>query len=210
MKKSNIVTAITVFRMSLVLLLPAMLLFTAIESKALCVPFWILYFLGGISDVADGFLARRWQVQSERGAKLDSRADLLFILGTIIYLLLAAVMGNFPASASLMFILWIGIGVAVIAIIRFISMAVCEERFGQFTGIHTIANKVAGVMLFFTVPIGLTLYYMDRLGECIFIIWTVIVWVICGYASVEEMILVFKMKTLDVNRKSIFCKSKTE
>ena len=206
MKKSNIVTAITVFRMSLVLLLPAMLLFTAIESKALCVPFWILYLLGGISDVADGFLARRWQVQSERGAKLDSRADLLFILGTIIYLLLATEKENFSAASSLTFILWVGIGIAVIAIIRFISMAVCEERFGQFTGIHTIANKVAGVMLFLTAPIGMTAY-MGRLGYFILTIWTVLVWLICGYASIEEMIIVFKMKTLDVNRKSIFCKN---
>lgn len=209
MKKSNIVTAITVFRMSLLLLLPSMLLFTASESETTCVPFWTLYFLGGISDVADGFLARRWQVQSKRGAKLDSRADLLFILGTIIYLLLATEKENSSAASSLIFILWVGIGIAVIAIIRFISMAVCEERFGQFTGIHTIANKVAGVMLFLTVPIGMTAY-MGRLGYFILIIWTVLVWLICGYASIEEMIIVFKMKTLDVNRKSIFCKSKTE
>lgn len=61
-------------------------------------------------------------------------------------------------------------------------------------------------MLFLTVPIGMTAY-MGRLGYFILTIWTVLVWLICGYASVEEMIIVFKMKTLDVNRKSIFCKN---
>lgn len=207
--KRKIVSTITFFRMSLLLLLPAMLLFTTSESETLCVPFWTLYFLGGISDVADGFLARRWQVQSERGAKLDTWADLLFVLGTIIYLLLATEKENFPAAFSLIFILWVGIGIAVIAIIRFISMAVCEERFGQFTGIHTTANKVAGVMLFLTVPIGLTAN-MGRFGYFILSIWTGLVWLICGYASIEEMILVFKMKILDVDCKSIFCRNKKD
>lgn len=206
MKKSNVVTTITVFRMLLVLLLPLMLLFTEKESEQFCIPFLVLYILGGLSDVLDGSLARRWQVQSERGAKLDTWADFLFVMGTIIYLWGASEMENYLAGKTFWFVLVMAIGIGVVAIIRFISMAVCEERFGQFTGIHTIANKVAGVMLFFTVPIGMTAY-MGRLGYFILTIWTVLVWLICGYASVEEMIIVCKMKTLDVNRKSIFCKN---
>lgn len=205
--KRKVVSTITIFRMTLVLLLPAMLMFTSSDSEKVCIPFWGLYFLGGLSDVADGYLARKWQVASEKGAKMDAWADLSFMLGTIIYLVVATEIENYSAAFTVVFMVWMGIGIAVIALIRFISMAVCENRFGKFTGIHTIANKVAGVMLFLTVPIGMTAY-MGRLGYFILTIWTVLVWLICGYASIEEMIIVFKMKTLDVNRKSVFCKSK--
>lgn len=208
--KRKIVSAITIFRMALVLLLPAMLLFTSSDSEKVCIPFWVLYFLGGLSDVADGFLARKWQVQSEKGAKMDTWADLSFMLGTIIYLVIATEIENYSAAFTFIFIVWMGIGIAVIALLRFISMAVCESRFGKFTGIHTIANKVAGVMLFLTVPIGLLGISLGRLGYCILSIWAILVWIVCGFASVEEMIIVFKMKTLDVNRKSIFSKSKPE
>lgn len=208
--KRKIVSAITIFRMALVLLLPAMLLITPSESEKVCVPFWVLYLLGGLSDVADGLLARRWQVQSERGAKMDTWADALFILGTVIYLGGALEIENYSAGKTFLFTLFVGIGIGVIALIRFISMAVCEERFGKFTGIHTIANKMAGVMLFLTVPVGLLGISFGRLGYCILSFWAVVLWIVCGFASVEEMIIVFKMKTLDVNRKSIFHKRKSE
>lgn len=206
--KRKVVSTFTIFRMTLVLLLPAMLMFTSSDSEKVCIPFWGLYFLGGLSDVADGYLARKWQVASEKGAKMDTWADLSFMLGTIIYLVVATEIENYSAAFTVVFMVWMGIGIAVIALIRFISMAVCENRFGKFTGIHTIANKVAGVMLFLTVPIGLLVGMAGRLGCCIWSIWAILVWVLCGFASVEELIIVLKMKTLDVNRKSVFCKSK--
>ncbi len=40
--------------------------------------FWAVYLLCGVTDLLDGALARRWQVQSRIGAVLDSAADLLF------------------------------------------------------------------------------------------------------------------------------------
>ena len=175
MRRLNIVTAITVFRMSFVLLLPAMLLFTKKGSEQFCIPFLVLYLLGGLSDVLDGFLARRWQVQSERGAKLDTWADFLFIMGTLIYLGSTLDIENYLTGKIFWFVLFVCIGIGVIAIIRFISMAVCEKRLGQFTGIHTIANKVAGVMLFLTVPIGLSGVQFGKLGYCILSIWVILV-----------------------------------
>ena len=43
------------------------------------VAFWTVYLLCGITDMVDGPLARRWQVQSRTGAILDSAVDLLFM-----------------------------------------------------------------------------------------------------------------------------------
>ena len=40
--------------------------------------FWTINALCGISDMLDGFLARRLHCESESGARLDSVADILF------------------------------------------------------------------------------------------------------------------------------------
>ena len=40
-------------------------------------PFWTLYVLCGISDMADGWLARKLNAESKTGAVLDSVADIL-------------------------------------------------------------------------------------------------------------------------------------
>ena len=42
-------------------------------------PFWIIYVLCGISDIADGWLARRLKCVTKTGALLDSLADICFV-----------------------------------------------------------------------------------------------------------------------------------
>ena len=45
-------------------------------------PFWTLYALCGISDMVDGWLARRLHAETKAGAILDSVADLSFVLSS--------------------------------------------------------------------------------------------------------------------------------
>ena len=42
------------------------------------VPFAVLYLLCGVTDVLDGFVARKLHTESEKGGMLDSTADLFF------------------------------------------------------------------------------------------------------------------------------------
>ena len=49
-------------------------------ADAMTVPFWVLYVTAGTTDMLDGFLARRWGVESKFGARLDSLADFVFVL----------------------------------------------------------------------------------------------------------------------------------
>ena len=46
---------------------------------AMTLPFWVLYLIAGLTDILDGFLARRWDVESQYGARLDSLADIVFV-----------------------------------------------------------------------------------------------------------------------------------
>ena len=47
---------------------------------AMTLPFWVLYVIAGTTDMLDGFLARRWGVESKFGARLDSLAELIVCL----------------------------------------------------------------------------------------------------------------------------------
>lgn len=47
-------------------------------------PFLALYIAGGVTDMADGFVARATGTAGARGAKLDSLADGVFFLSSAI------------------------------------------------------------------------------------------------------------------------------
>ncbi len=104
-------------------------------------PFWSLYVLGGLSDIIDGWLARKLHAESKTGAILDSVSDIVFVACCAISLL--------PVLEIPMW-LWIWAGVIVIIKIvnQISSLVVCK----RFCFPHTWANKLTGFLLFLMVP----------------------------------------------------------
>ena len=104
---------------------------------AMTLPFWVLYLIAGLTDILDGFLARRWGVESKFGARLDSLADFVFVLAVGYKL--------FP-WLNLPTVLWMMIGlIALVKIVNAISAYVVKHRIA-FP--HTKANKLTGFLLF--------------------------------------------------------------
>ncbi len=104
-------------------------------------PFWSLYILCGLSDMLDGWLARRLHAESKAGAVLDSVADIVFVACCAIRLLLVLEIPTW---------LWIWAGIIVtIKIINQISALVVCKR---YCFPHTLANKLTGFLLFLAVP----------------------------------------------------------
>jgi len=104
---------------------------------AMTMPFWVLYLIAGITDMLDGFLARRWGVESKFGARLDSMADFVFVL-VVGYKL-------FP-WLKLPTALWMMIGlIALVKTVNAICSYVVKHRI-EF--LHTTANKLTGFLLF--------------------------------------------------------------
>ena len=100
--------------------------------------FFPLYFFAGLTDMLDGWLARKMSWTSPFGTFLDSLADLLFFLVVIAKVVLTITL---PA-----FLLW---GALTVALIRCISYVIGYFRFHQFTSLHTYLNKLTGLLLFF-------------------------------------------------------------
>lgn len=130
------------------------------------VAFWPIYFICGISDMLDGYFARKLGCDSKTGAILDSLADLVFV-ACCCYKLLPAL--AFPKW------LWIWAGVIVgIKVINQISALVMYKKF-HFP--HTVANKVTGFLFFLGVPLAMFLNSMIPM---------VIVAFVATFAAVQE------------------------
>ena len=115
----------------IVLCLPLLLV------DAMTVPFWTFYLIAGMTDMLDGFLARRWGVESKFGARLDSLADFVFVLAVGYKL--------FP-WLKLPVALWMMIALIVLVkIVNAVSAYVVKRRI-KF--LHTKANKLTGFLLF--------------------------------------------------------------
>ena len=138
------------------------LLFFRVESCA----FWVIYFVCGLSDMADGYLARRLGCESKTGALLDSLADLAFMICCC-----------FKLIPVLAFPKWLWIWGGVIVAIKVINQISALVMYKKCVFPHTIANKVTGVLLFVGVP--LTVFLES-------IVPMVIIAVVATFAAVQE------------------------
>lgn len=129
----NLANAITTVR----ILCSAAILF----CNALTPTFFTLYVAAGVSDIADGWVARRTNTASEFGSKFDTAADMAFVVVCLIKLVPAV---NIPVWL----IVWTG-AIACIKIFNIVSVY-AERR--QFAAVHSAMNKVAGALLFALPP----------------------------------------------------------
>ena len=104
---------------------------------ALSPGFYGLYLAAGLSDMLDGFVARRTNSASPLGAKLDSMADIVFLAVCLIKLL--------PVLALPV---WLWVWVGLIALLRLVNVVSGFVRRKKLVLLHTRANKLTGALLF--------------------------------------------------------------
>ena len=90
-----------------------------------------------LTDIADGYIARRFGLTSRLGAMLDSAADALLFLVAVFgaWTLHPEVLREHAAAGLLVAGSWI------------LEMAVALVRYGKLSSFHTYASKVAGYLL---------------------------------------------------------------
>lgn len=154
--------------------------------------FFVIYTCTGLTDVLDGWLARRMGCAGEFGARLDSVADLCFYAVMLIRI--------FP-------VLWdrlpteIWYAVAGIVLLRLSAYFVAAIKYRKFASVHTYLNKLTGAAVF-AVPYGIALPF--AVPVC---------WVVCGIAaaaSLEELLLHICSSVYRTDRRSIIAERKSE
>ena len=152
----------------------------------LSVPFFALYLFCGVTDVADGAIARGGGTVSEFGARLDSVADIFFNAVTLCRL--------FPVLSGLLprAVWWVAGGVLAVRLAAYLA-AFCRYR--RFAALHTYLNKLTGILLF-----ALPFFLLTPVAAAFS-------FAVCGagaIASAEELVLHLTSREYDANTKSIF------
>ena len=115
--------------------------------EALSPWFYALYITAGVSDMVDGWVARKTNTVSEFGSKLDTVADIIFVVVCLVKLLPVL---HLPV--------WIYIWVGLIACVKVFNIIYGYAVRKQFLADHSILNKVTGALLF---VLPLTLSVID-------------------------------------------------
>ena len=105
------------------------------------VVFWLIYGLCGISDIADGWLARKLKCVTKTGALLDSLADICFVTCCAWKLLPILELPQ-----------WLWLWAGVIVVIKNVNQLSVLVMYGRCCFPHTTASKVTGFLLFIAVP----------------------------------------------------------
>ena len=143
--------------------------------------------LGALTDVVDGPLARRLGTASERGARLDSVADVAFSAAST-----AVAVGTIaprwrPVAGRL---------AALVALVRLAAMAVTHRRFGRWSVMHTRLNKASGASLAAVIAAALVRGRMPvtALGAA---------GAVASVAALEELVIVATSDRYDPDRRSL-------
>ena len=212
------------FRMALAVLLPLSALLTPKDPSVYLSKWGVaavtLYTLGCLSIFCGDFLRTKWKILDDNAIKENNIANWLFAAGIIGYLIVCSLVKDHYLSQIVLWeTLFDGglIAFPSILLIRYITRAICEARWGRFTGIHTVLNKIAGYSLLFYIPLKTLAIQAFRINNStsfenwfqysmdMGLIGTY--WLIYLVASVEELIIAVIMKDrFNPFRKSIFQK----
>lgn len=161
-----------------------LLAISLIIIKPFSILFYVCYILGGISDFLDGYIARKYHLETEFGAYLDSIADFIFIVIILtIYL--------FHFTWSQWMISWIG----GIVIVRLASILIGWIRYKTIYTLHTLMNKLCGLVLFI-----FPLLYLFIPFNILF----TLVCSICFISACEELLINSTSYQLNRNIRSFF------
>ncbi|MDX9940717.1 MAG: CDP-alcohol phosphatidyltransferase family protein [Bacteroidales bacterium] len=183
MNKKEILTipnALSFYRLAM---FPLILYFILSGRESLFALFLVINL---VTDVADGIIARRLNMVTEFGAKLDSIADdftyLLAFLGIVVFKL----DNLLPHIHS--FVLWF-----VLMVLMIIFSLI---KFGRLTSFHLYSFKIGGYIqafffiILFTIGFITPLYYF-------MVIWGIL-------AAIEHLIIQFILSELRSNAKGLY------
>lgn len=172
-------TADTVTSMRMIATL--FLLFIPLKS----IWFLVIYTFAGLTDVLDGWIARRTGRASEFGARLDSISDLLFY-GVLLIRLFPVLYQILPGE------IWYAVlGIVLVRLLAYVTAAV---KFHCFASLHTWMNKLTGVAVFL---LPYVLFYSSSVVYC----WAVCI--LAFAASAEELTIHFLSTDYLADRKSL-------
>lgn len=135
-----------------------------------------LYVFIGVTDMLDGYLARRLDCESAFGSRLDSIADIVFLS-----------MCGVKLIPLLTLPVWLWTCVCVVGAVKLSSLAISTVKLKKPLMLHTKGEKLTGLMLF-VLPLFI--------GRACFPVCAAAVCTAAFFAAVHELFLLLKMLKL--------------
>lgn len=179
--RNNLANLITLVRIGLAISL--------IFFDTFSLPFFIIYSFCGVSDVLDGYIARKIKITSRVGSVLDSLSDWFYLVIVAIKL--------FPTLQRLLPTpIWVM--AFTFTFFHALGYVICFIKFRKFSALHTYANKVMS-FIFFCLPFVF-------IGEIslLYNIYCYVGSIIAIYSGLEVCLIHLSAKEYDVKNKSIF------
>lgn len=148
--------------------------------------FILIYTLIGLTDVLDGWLARKTGTVSDFGARLDSIADLLFY-GILLFRLLPTLWLALPRAVWYV--------VSAVLLVRVLAYTTAAVKYHRFASLHTWLNKLTGGAVFL-------LPYVFAVSNGVAYGWAVCFLALA--AAMEELTIHLFQKEYSADRKSLF------
>ncbi|WDV44318.1 CDP-alcohol phosphatidyltransferase family protein [Clostridiaceae bacterium M8S5] len=159
MNKKILANCITIIRIPLALFL--------FFIRPFSMPFYIIYLICGLSDMFDGYIARKTCTESIIGEKLDSVAD--FIMFTVVFIIFSPII-----LITNVIIIWI----ITIFIVRLVLIIIAYIKYKKLMA-HSRLNKFTGLLLF-SFPI---VYIYTQSNLVIYILC-----IIASISTVDELV----------------------
>jgi len=154
----------------------------------------ILFIIAGVSDIIDGPLARRIPgAQSEKGASLDSIADMIMVFVSFGAIIPVMVFGTEH--------MWIGIGFFIALGYKLLSGVIGNIKYKEMVWLHTYGNKILAATLF-SLPI--VYYFLASTLPMWFVVYLIIVMILIVVITTEEIAIHLMLKKPSRDIKSVF------
>ena len=179
--KNNIIATLpNILSISRIILSP--ILFLSKNNRY--VLFFILIIIG-LTDVLDGYLARKYKKQTIIGSWLDSISDLIFYILLVIYTLL----NEYEIINAIKYY------VIIVIVLKLLTIIIGFIKYKKFGFLHTLGNKITGIILF----VGLCFYilFKDILIIKIGLFFSII-------SSLEELLITMIKNKYNENIKGIW------
>lgn len=160
-----------------------------LNSEAMRITFVVLYIIAGITDALDGYIARKYDICTDLGADLDSYADILYYLGSAVFIYVFA-------KEALMTNIWF----LVFTLSMFaLEIIISWLKFKKPLFIHTLLSKFSGFMVFATVIVAA----VTEIN--LLLIITILLY---GISFMENIVIFFKHGEVSPNFKGLLFEKK--
>ena len=143
----------------------------------------VMFILAETTDFLDGYIARKTNMASERGARLDSQVDTIMIPFILVWLLLL-----FPSL--IVRTQWY---LAVIGLMLGAQLIIAKNKLGTFTGLHLYSGKFVAIVG----ALALVSLFGFGLTQWTSILWTITLFIGIGSLLDEIIYLAKGGKNLD-------------